>query len=515
MAFIQKISNEILIDILGHIEAGGQVSVAIDRREHLSVESFRPPTPPPKSQAQDVGNFRLCCRRFSELGIPYQFSRISLRFSTAGFERLDKISDCRHLTRHTRKFSYLVPPFYTNSTLYFTKANDSTDKTLASQDSTNGEHSHFSNRLERRVSDQRRLLSDRVDVRVLKKAMRSFTGLQHVQLLRLIEPAEISVRGQTVHLEWPPACSHASRTLGEALLSARSPFCRFSGPMMEPHTARIIQEKVLSLLASKLTCLELHFDGGPELADRMLELSSLASTVLRAATNLQAIHVGFPSRTPLDLRLDSMFHNICWDNLRAFGIQAWRLDSAEIVNLVKRHRNTLRGLRLRDVQLKKGSRWSDVLTVLRREMRQLEWVSLRRIDYADHFDNMYANTMEVPDDMAGGATSEDGSPDDDNDDDDEPYEWASDLSDNGSVGESLVEDSDEESTADTDHGPEADDIAISPDTPNTLPFCTCDRRNEDYDNDGADELGDNGTAVTHPQRKMWERWVLGRCPEHP
>ena len=112
MAYIQKLSNEILINILDHIESDSQFFVAIDRRNYLSVESFRPPSPPPPSQAQDIGSFRLSCRRFAELGIPYQFAQISLRFSRAGFRRLDDICNHRHLTKHTRKFSYLVPPFY-------------------------------------------------------------------------------------------------------------------------------------------------------------------------------------------------------------------------------------------------------------------------------------------------------------------------------------------------------------------------------------------------------------------
>lgn len=112
MAYIQKLSNEILKDILDCIESNSRTAIPIDRRNHLSVESFRPPSPPPPSQAQDVANFRLSCRRFSELAIPYQYAKISLRFSNAGFQRLEAICDHDHLTRHTRKFSYLVPPFY-------------------------------------------------------------------------------------------------------------------------------------------------------------------------------------------------------------------------------------------------------------------------------------------------------------------------------------------------------------------------------------------------------------------
>ena len=375
----------------------------------------------------------------------------------------------------------------------------------------------MANHLDRKIAEQRSLLRSREDAKVLRKAMRAFTGLQHVQLLRLIEPIELGESRLYANLEWPPACTHASRTMGAALDSARSPFCRFSGPMMVPHTAPIIQEKTLSLLASGLTCLELHFDGGPELVERMTELSGLARIVLQAAKNLQAIHIGFPSRTPLDLGLETMFHDIHWESLRAFGIQAWRLTALEIIQIVRRHKTTLRGLRLRDVQLKKGSKWQDVLSVIRTEVERLDWVSLRRIDYAEHFDLLWANATEVPDEPFAGASDSDAEEEVEDEGDNDS---AANLSDRESIVGSDVEDSDddddddddEESTADTDHGPDADDIAIhSSDTPLTLPFCTCSRSSDPA---SADELGDNGASVTYTQRKMWEKWVLGRCPEH-
>ena len=111
-AFIQNLSNELLRDILDHIEADPERAVSIDRRAYLSVESFHLPSPPLPLQAQDIGNFRLVCRRFADLGIPYQFTRIATRFSRAGFQRLDKICSRPHLAKHTKKFSYLIPCFY-------------------------------------------------------------------------------------------------------------------------------------------------------------------------------------------------------------------------------------------------------------------------------------------------------------------------------------------------------------------------------------------------------------------
>jgi hypothetical protein len=111
LAELQDLSNDLLRDILDYIEADPDRSVSIDRRAYLSVESFRPPPPSPL-MVQDIGNFRLTCRRFADLGIPHQFTRIATRFSIAGLQRLEKISSRPHLARHTKKFSYLIPDFY-------------------------------------------------------------------------------------------------------------------------------------------------------------------------------------------------------------------------------------------------------------------------------------------------------------------------------------------------------------------------------------------------------------------
>jgi hypothetical protein len=114
---IHKLSTELLRDILDHVEADPERFVQIDRRAYLSVESFKPPSPAVPSQAQDVGNFRLVCRKFAELGIPHQFTRIATRFSRAGFKRLDDISRSPHLAKHTKKFSYMIPFFYVEGDL--------------------------------------------------------------------------------------------------------------------------------------------------------------------------------------------------------------------------------------------------------------------------------------------------------------------------------------------------------------------------------------------------------------
>ncbi|KAL8663520.1 MAG: hypothetical protein Q9202_003830 [Teloschistes flavicans] len=504
-ASLQSLSNELLKDILDFIEADPERTVSIDRRAYLSVESFRLPSPPVPSQAHDIGSFRLICRRFAEIGIPYQFAKIATRLSRPGLERLDAICSQSHLAKHTRKFSYLVPYFYI----------DGGEQIERFLESDSGYRSHIDPSIfQAKAKDQRWILEAKEDARVLKKAMSAFENLQHVQILRLqdesdrmlldfLQESEIP-QLESLDLKWTYACRHATSTIAKALIQAKSRFSRFSGPMMNSRSALAIKDRIprtVPQLASQLTCLELHFDDTDSLSERMRAASELFKTVFTAARNLQAVHVGFPSRSPLDLGLEEVFHSIHWERLRAFGIQAWRLDADEIIQLARRHQRTLRGLRLRDVQLREGSMWKDVLAMLRTEMEQLDWVSLRRVDYSKHFDELWANSMEVRDGSIEGSESDD--------EDVFPAHFSA----PGSANESE-DDNDSEyepSVADTDHGPDANDIALSPNTTASLPFCTCSRSSNPA---SADDLGDNGMFVYHHQRKLWEKWVIGRCPEH-
>jgi hypothetical protein len=262
----------------------------------------------------------------------------------------------------------------------------------------------------------------------------------------------------------------------------------------------------MRLLAERLTCLELHFDDGIDLDQRMRDLSSLSKAVFTAAKNIEAVHIGFPSHRPLTLKLEEIFHNVKWDKLQAFGIQAWRLDADEIIALARRHRETLRGLRLRDVLLKEGSRWRDVLSFLRENMSRLDWVSLRRIDYEKHFDDAWIMGAEVPDDPLGSDSS-------DESDDWDPYEDELDHTDDQDeayVSDGSVDDSD--SDAGTDEPEQGGNLhfpPLSPDTPASVPWCNCNGHM-----DSVEVLGDDGVLVTYQQRKFWEKWVVRKmCTE--
>lgn len=375
------------------------------------------------------------------------------------------------------------------------------------------------------MADQGEIIRTEEDARVLKKAMSAFTNLQHVQILRVLDRQDDKlltllrhhedVTRPFIEMNWAPACLHSTKTIGAALLASQSTCTRFSSPMLSPQSAEVLEGRPpnsFSILAERLTCLELHFDDGQELDIRMQDLSSLFNVVFTAAVNMEAVHVGFPSHRPLSLSLETIFHNVQWKRLIAFGIQGWKLEADEIINLAKRHRERLKGLRLRDVLLKDGSMWKDILGFLRNDMLRLDWVSLRRIGYSKPFDDYWANPgIEVPDDPPGGASESD-------DESDDLYHTDPEVYDNGSsdFSSDYNTDSEHEEDSDEEHGPEAHEIEFpsrlnSPDTPNSMPWCNCNGRSYP---DSVDDLGDDGAFVDNTKRKMWEKWVLGRCPEH-
>jgi hypothetical protein len=526
---ILNLSNELLREILDYIESDSEKLVGLDRRAYLSQESFRPPPPPDRDQAQDIAAFRLSCKRFADLGAIHQFSRVTTRFSSKGLCRLENIAGQEHLAKHVRKFSYMVPFFYVEGpdpypvweSAHMTNlvtGRERVRELRPTLPASVGPPEHFV----QKINEQRRIVQTQEDVRVLNKAISAFTSLQHVQILRLQDQEDgmlisyIRDHAQMNHLvelKWAPACSHSTKTIGAALVASRSPCSRFSSPMLSPQSALGALNDppaTLNLLAERLTCLELHFDDGVDLDNRMRELSTLSKAVFTAAKNLQALHIGFPSHRPLSLGLEEIFHHVKWEKLLAFGIQAWRLDADEIIALARRHREKLRGLRLRDVVLKDGSRWKDVLAFLREDMMRLDWVSLRRIDYEKHFDEQGTLGAEIPDESFIGSDS---SSDDDSDDwdphEDDEYD-TNEAHDDDEESEVSYEDSG--SDAGTDEPEQGGNFHLppmSPDTPASVPWCHCSH------NDSVEVLGDDGVTVTVSQRKFWEKWVVRRaCTEH-
>ena len=358
----------------------------------------------------------------------------------------------------------------------------------------------------------------------LKRAMASFTTLQHVKVLRVQDEAERELQtfierhdnplDPLVVLSWKSACARVMQTLGTALIESKSTMNRFSGPQMNAQAAlslRHAPQPLVSDLASKLTCLEIHFDATRHLNAEMRELSGVFHNLFTSARNVEAVHLGFPSRLPLDLRLEDIFHNVHWTRLRAFGIQAWRLDSDEIINFANRHRRTLRGLRLRDVLLKEGSMWKDVLAFLHDELNSLEWVSLRRIDYSNAFDEKWAASADISDIQSF--------PNSDSEDDNHLWEYDDDEHGDSDVGDgdddensSIGSESDGMSSHNGDDGPRANQLELSPDTAVSAPsvMLPFGYRSEPLTSVTVEDLGDDGTDVEYRQRKLWEEWVVSR-----
>lgn len=320
-----------------------------------------------------------------------------------------------------------------------------------------------------------------------------------------------------IQLDWVRASVYGTTSIAEALLISGSPCTRFSSPHLNTNSALILAQIPLSLsfgrpntlntLASRLTCLELHFDQDYQLSQRHGLQSLPFEPIFTHATNLEALHVGFPM--PIRVKLEEVFHDIKWNKLVAFGIQGWCLSSAEIIALARRHKDKLRGLRLRNVYLKEGSHWSEVLHFLRNDMRHLEWVSLRWIGYQSYID---ARQSRVDVTNIQLLDSDDDESEDEDDDDDDDSE-----SDHGESSSSVPEPDEQTASEfyDSSDDEEAQSTAgsdIHVDFPSHLQQIStrAPRQNHRFISleDAQEELGDNHESISNETRKRWEKWVI-------
>jgi hypothetical protein len=195
-------------------------------------------------------------------------------------------------------------------------------------------------------------------------------------------------------------------------------------------------------------------------------------------------------------------------------VAGWCLHADEIINLALRHKEKLKGLRLRDVFLKGDSRWKDVLTTLRGDMEFLEWLSLRRIGY-DGPDEIFINGggAEVPDELNLDSDSTDESEEQTDEENDDVPE-ASPSNSHQINGHSHADDDSEghRSSDDDEDGPEANET----DFPRNL--LTQDRPNGSARPNGVEKLApdpevdleDDGRSVSRQKRKEWEDFVVRR-----
>jgi hypothetical protein len=186
----------------------------------------------------------------------------------------------------------------------------------------------------------------------------------------------------------------------------------------------------------------------------------------------------------------------------AFGIAGWSLHADEIIGLATRHKAKLKGLRLRDVLMKEPDRWKDVLLRLKAEMEYLEWLSLRRIGYAETDEIMNGGGAEVPDDTNLSSSTED------SDYDEPPEAGPSNQQTNG------YHDADDESDAhhgsdDDEDGPGANETDFPP---GVLAEAEHNEHNrvdeiEKFELDDDVDLDDNGRYISRQKAKTWEEWV--------
>jgi hypothetical protein len=270
-----------------------------------------------------------------------------------------------------------------------------------------GENGHtVPEALVNKAMEQIHLVHSLVDLQSLTLAFTAFRQLQHVALLSFqseIDSPFIAYM-QTHHSNFPTALRpswtsfylHGVRTLGRSFLASNSPAKRLSLPMIDADTGMALQhspDRSVHLVAQKLQCLLVRFKDPEEFAREAAGLAGLIQMVLIQAADLVTLHIGFPKGRPANVELEVVFQSITMPKLKVLSIESWRLTADEIIALVRRHRSTLSGLRLRAVLLK-GGRWRDILVFLRRECR-LRWLSLSEADYENGDGNGIAQGVDV------------------------------------------------------------------------------------------------------------------------
>jgi len=343
---------------------------------------------------------------------------------------------------------------------------------------------------------------------MLLKAIGAFSSLQQVKLLRVQDKDDERLLDQihefsleeTLKLDWESACTRAVTNLGISLLASNCTSVRFVGAQISPEaTGRLVQtpSATLSALGARLACLEVTFHSDFDLTSHMDALSDVFHDFFLASKNLTIIHLGFETPVPLDLPLDQIFHRTQWKKLRTLSIRGWRLDSEEIIALLRRHRRQLRDIRLVNIYLRDGSLWRDVLSVLHDEMDEIERIDLGGVNYASYLDG--------PSPSNGANSHSNG------------YDTSGIGNGNGNGHGS--------GSAGFHHAPLPLSVLVNHNSTSNSPKAVLDsdffpfgshghtRNSSVYDLEtlrkySADVLGDNGTSVGHRQIPLWEAWVL-------
>jgi hypothetical protein len=392
-------------------------------------------------------------------------------------------------------------------------------------------------RMMNRSEEQRKIKERRIDEKELYIALKAFINLRGLRLMRVHDSIEEGwesycrtvpeLASETKHVRYAQACDHAARTLARGLLASGCRPPHISGRGLPPQTLFLLGEGLqttVAKFATRLDYLELQFDDRINLDEEIVMLSELLEQGIASAAHVQGLHIDFTN--PISIPFKTIFHDV-HENLRYIGFGAWKVDSEDIIRFVLRHRN-LKSIRLREVLLNEGSKWMDVLKVLRLHFT-LDWVSLRGIGYAGQQIRM---PLFVDDEYYDSESDSDGSNISDFESDSERNDSdggdIGDLSDQETEGTSEGAGSQQDTTSheafstdesDLDNGePEEtasngtiDDLMmlghITPTTGSQLQ-CNC----LDF---GWDTLRDDqGLNPSKELWKSWQTWVVNRCPEH-
>ncbi|KAL4953647.1 hypothetical protein BDW69DRAFT_152693 [Aspergillus filifer] len=492
---IEDLPREVIEDILSFLdskEPHSRTSSPVNPREHSNGSDGRPIRA--AGERTELDRFRLVCKHFCRISTPRKFDRFDLRFSQEGFHKLEELLHTQ-LACHVKSFTYMVRYSYQEIGSWSQFLAENPNDLPAIQ-------IHRT-----RLQDQVDIFENNRDRRLLQQAMAAFLCLRRVKLIPLQDEADsqlleyIRVRSLgVIALDWEPACARAVTNLGFALVSSNRTSVDFSGFRIDPAAiVRLHQvpSRTLSALGARLTCLDVNFHARSDPTNYMEEASQAFHDFFLATTNLVTLHLGFAGGSaPLDLSLEQVFPRIQWKKLRTFSIKNWRLASEEIIAFIRRHHRQLHDIRLVDICLREGSRWRDVLSVLRDEMSELERIALSGISYASHLDNLHVPSNSSGYGMGAGQGS-------------------------GNVSAGF-------------HSPPLPlSIYVDHNTPSTSPSpplsvhrgvlntdylsseqCGYTRSLfrpsvlEDLRNRSIENFYDDGIYVTHDQRRIWEAWVL-------
>ncbi|EAU34413.1 predicted protein [Aspergillus terreus NIH2624] len=488
---LDDLADELISDILSFLllscEHPSSDASPISFHQDAAVPSngiiISPTTAYAYGERSELDRFRLVCRRFMRIATPRKFPRFVLRFSLDGFQRLEELLHMQ-LACHVRYFTYMVRPFYQGSGWPDVLADD---------------HLPAASIHRRRLHDQTAIVDCNQDLTLLRRALAAFSSLQQIKLLRLQDAADERLldhfrqceprEPSAPRLDWDCACTRAVSSLAIALLESPCTAVRFVGPQISPDAALHLLHTptpTLAALAPRLTSLEVTFHAAApkHIPSKIHALSPVFHDFFLAATNLAAIHLGFPATRPLALPLDRVFHRVQWKRLRALSLQGWRLGADEIIALVRRHRRPLRDLRLTSIFLDAG-RWRDVLAVMHDEMDHLDRVDLRDINYA-----AYLDALDFPHGHAHSQAQAHAPP---------PPGIVLDI-----PQPALFASSSSSSSSSSSPSPSSGTAQSHGNRRPSLTPATRDRLRSLT----ADELGDNGVSVGCGQNALWEAWVL-------